>query len=240
MQDEKNWPVVILCGGKGTRMWPLTEEVPKSLIKIGDKAILWHIMKRYASCGHSNFILCLGHMKEKIIDYFSNLENRELGWTINFVDTGLDAMKSERVAKVREYVKTDNFFLTFSDDLSSVQIPDLVNFHLDKQKLVTLTSVPLYSQFGVLELNEHEVLSFKEKPRLPNYWINGGFYVCSGKLFDYLHLGELEGEVLGHLASQRQISAFRHEGFWKCMNTSKEAIEFNKIVESGEVPWKNW
>jgi len=240
VKDTSNWPVVILCGGKGTRMWPLTEEVPKPLIRIGDRAILWHLMKRYSTFGHKNFILCLGHMKEKIVEYFSQPENKE-DWNINFIDTGLNSLKAERVIKIKDLIITDNFFLSFADDLSSVNIPDLVNFHLDKQKIITLTSVPLYSQFGVLEINNgYEVHSFKEKPRINEYWINGGFYVCNKKLFDFLHLGELEGEVLSNLASKKEVAAFKFEGFWKCMNTSKEAIEFNKLFDSQETPWKNW
>ena len=233
--------VVILCGGKGTRMWPLTSETPKPLIKIGGKAILWHLMKKYSSHGHHDFILCLGHLQNMIKDYFNQPENREPNWNITFIDTGLDTTKSERIAKVKNHLTEENFLLAYGDDLSSVDINQLVDFHHQKNNIVTLTSAPLYSQFGILETNEnHEVQSFREKPRLKEYWINGGFYACNKKVFDYLHLGEFEDEVLKQLATESQVRAFKFEGFWKCMNSSKDAIEFNKLFESNQMPWKNW
>lgn len=241
MEDTKNWPVVILCGGKGTRMWPLTSEIPKPLINIGDKAVMWHLMKKYSASGYKNFILCLGHMGDKIREYFENPENRESNWNIIMVDTGKDVDKSKRVEAVKKYIKTDNFLVTYGDDLSAVDVEELVKFHIEKNKVVTLTSVPLYSQFGVLDINEnYEVKRFREKPRLNEYWINGGFYVFNKKIFDILHFGELEDEVMKNLAEKREVASFKFEGFWKCMNTSKDAISFNKMYESGDTPWINW
>jgi glucose-1-phosphate cytidylyltransferase len=235
------WPVVILCGGKGTRMWPLTSETPKPLINIGEKAALWHLMKKYSAHGHNHFILCLGHLKEKIIDYFSQSENIDPNWKIDFIDTGLDTPKSERIAKVKSLINTDNFFLNYGDDLSAVEIEHLTDFHLAGNNIVTLTSIPLYSQFGVIEIDDnHQVKQFREKPRLQEYWINGGFYICNKSVFDYLHLGDFEDTVLKNLAQEEKVRAFKYEGFWKCMNTSKDAIEFNKLHSSGEIPWKNW
>ncbi len=233
--------VVILCGGQGLRMWPLTEETPKPLIEIGGKAILWHIMKRYASYGHTDFILCVGHKGEKILEYFESREHREPGWNIRCVDTGRESKKAERIAGVKEFITGDQFLLSYGDDLSSVDVNAVIAFHNQQQKMVTLTSAPLYSEFGILEINnKHEVQHFREKPRIPEYWINGGFYVCSRDVFNFLHLGEFEDEVLKHLAAERQVAAFEFEGFWKAMNTGKDATEFNLLFDSGNPPWKNW
>ncbi|MBI2573092.1 NTP transferase domain-containing protein [Candidatus Woesearchaeota archaeon] len=239
-QDDRSaWPVVLLCGGKGTRMWPLTEDVPKPLIPIGGKPILWHIMDRYSSYGYTHFIVCLGHMKEKIRSYFANPANINPTWKIELVDTGEESSKSERIAQVKHLIKTDHFLLSYGDDLSSVDINHVVDTHLSRGKMVTLTSVPLHSEFGVLELDDkHHVRSFREKPRLSEYWINGGFYVCNKQVLSNLEGGEFEDVVLKKLAAAGEVTAYKFEGFWKCMNTSKEAIEFNKMWDEGKVLWK--
>ncbi|MEK6809719.1 MAG: sugar phosphate nucleotidyltransferase [Nanoarchaeota archaeon] len=233
--------VVILCGGKGTRMGSLTAETPKPLLKIGDKAVLWHLMKRFSAFGYNEFILCLGYLGEQIKDYFSQKENQEDKWKIHFVDTGLESTKSERISKVQPLIDGDHFLLSYGDDLSAVDVPALVNFHLRNNKTVTLTSVPLHSQFGVLELNEYQhVKKFREKPRLAEYWINGGFYVCNKQVLQHLHIGEFEDKVLPELAEQGEVIAFKFEGFWKSMNTNKDVLEFKQLLESGAMPWKNW
>jgi len=232
--------VVILCGGKGTRMGSLTKETPKPLLKIGDKAVLWHLLKRFSNFGYSEFILCLGYLGDQIKEYFSQ-EGREKNWKIHFVDTGLESTKSERIQKVQHLITEEHFLLSYGDDLSAVNVPSLVEFHRRNHKTVTLTSVPLHSDFGVLELNEkNHVKKFREKPRLSEYWINGGFYVCSTQVFKHLHLGEFEEKVLPELAEKEEVIAFKFEGFWKSMNTNKDVIEFNQLVEAGKMPWKNW
>ena len=233
--------VVILCGGKGTRMGSLTKETPKPLLKIGGRAVLWHLMKRFSSFGHNEFILCLGYLGDQIKDYFSQKENMEERWKINFVDTGLESSKSERIMKVQHLINGKNFLLSYGDDLSAVDVPALTSFHLQHGKAVTLTSVPLHSEFGVLELDEHHhVKKFREKPRLSEYWINGGFYVCSQEVLKHLHKGEFEEKILPELAGKEEVVAFKFEGFWKSMNTNKDVIEFNQMVETGKMPWKNW
>lgn len=233
--------VVILCGGKGTRMGSLTAETPKPLLKIGDKAVLWHLLKRFSNFGHNEFILCLGYLGDQIKQYFSQEENREDSWKIHFVDTGLESKKSERILKVQHLIKGDQFLLSYGDDLSAVPVPELINFHLQNSKMVTLTSVPLHSEFGVLELNQqNHIKKFREKPRLSEYWINGGFYVCDKEVLTYLHRGEFEDQVLPLLAEKEEVIAFKFEGFWKSMNTNKDNIEFNQLVEQGKMPWKNW
>jgi len=233
--------VVILCGGKGTRMGSLTTETPKPLLKIGDKAVLWHLMKRFSTYGYHDFILCLGYLGDQIKDYFSQKENREESWNIHFCDTGLESTKSQRIMKVQHLIKGEHFLLSYGDDLSAVDVPALVNFHLRSNKMITLTSVPLHSQFGVLELNEHQhVKKFREKPRLAEYWINGGFYVCNQQVLQHLPTGEFEDKVLPELAEKEEVIAFKFEGFWKSMNTNKDVLEFKQLVESGKTPWKNW
>ena len=233
--------VVILCGGKGTRMGSLTTETPKPLLKVGDKAVLWHLLKRFSSFGHNEFILCLGYLGDQIQEYFSQTENREKNWKIHFVDTGLESTKSERIMKIQHLITEENFLLSYGDDLSAVDVPALTNFHLQHGKAVTLTSVPLYSNFGVLELNEkNQVKKFREKPRLSEYWINGGFYVCNKEVLQHLHKGEFEEKVLPELANREEVVAFKFEGFWKSMNTNKDVLEFNQLVEQSKTPWKNW
>ena len=233
--------VVILCGGKGTRMGSLTQETPKPLLKIGDKAVLWPFIKRFSHFGHSEFILCLGYLGDQIKDYFSQEGNLEKSWKIHFMDTGLESNKSGRIMKIQHLLNGENFLLSYGDDLSAVDVPALLDFHLRNRKMVSLTSVPLHSQFGVLELNEHNhVKKFREKPRLSEYWINGGFYVCNQDVLQHLHKGEFEDRVLPELAEQEEVIAFKFEGFWKSMNTNKDVIEFNQMVEAGKMPWKNW
>lgn len=233
--------VVILCGGKGTRMWPLTETRPKPMIPIGEKPLLWHLMKVYSHYGHKEFILCLGHMAGVIKNYFSDQKNIEEDWKIIFVDTGLDSSKSERISKVKDYIKEESFLLAYGDDIAQININQAIEFHEKNSKLITLTAPPLFSQFGVLELNENsEIIYFKEKPRLENYWFNGGFFVVNKKIFDYLSLGELENEVFEKLAQEKQIQAFKLDGYWQCMNTSKEAMELNQLWKNGNAPWKIW
>ena len=230
--------VVILCGGEGTRLREYTEKIPKPLVEIGNKPILWHIMKYYSQHGFNDFVLCLGYKGEKIREYFN--ENKE-NWNINFVDTGLDSNKAERIKKIKKFIKEDNFFVAYGDDLSDVGINKLLKFHKEKNKIVTLTTINPISQFGILEFNENdEIINFKEKPKL-NHWINGGFFVFNKKIFDYLkEKWDLEKETFGQLAKERQICAFKHNGFWKCMNTFKDTLELNEIWKNKKAPWRIW
>lgn len=250
--------VVILCGGKGTRLREYTEELPKPLVEIGGKPILWHIMKIYAHYGYNDFILCLGYKGEKIKEYFAQrhwkdhnftLQNNQLevhagkdeDWKITLVDTGQHSSKADRLLKIRDYITEDNFLVAYGDDVSDVDIAEVVEKHNQHQKIATLTAIPLHSEFGVLETNENnEIITFKEKPRLEQLWFNGGFFVFNRKIFDYLNKGELENEVFESLAEERQIVSHHHEGFWKCMNTFKDAQELNERWEKGTAPWKVW
>ena len=183
----------------------------------------------------------MGYLGEQIEEYFSDPENREKEWKIRFANTGLESTKSERIKKVEHLITGENFLLSYGDDLSAVDLPTLTQFHLRHNKMVTLTSIPLHSDFGILELNEqNHVKKFREKPRLLEYWVNGGFYVCDKEVFKHLHLGEFEEKVLPELAEKEEVVAFKFEGFWKSMNTNKDVIEFNQMFEKGDSPWKNW
>jgi glucose-1-phosphate cytidylyltransferase len=230
--------VVILCGGEGARLSEYTVNIPKPLIEIGGKPIIWHIMKIYSHYGHDDFILCLGYKGEKIKEYFHN--NHEFK-KITFVDTGLKSNKADRLRKVKKFIDDENFLLAYGDDVSNVDINNVVEFHKKSKKIVTITTVNLISQYGILKINEkNEIIEFKEKPIL-NYWINGGFFVLNKKIFDYIKDGvELEDDVFRELAKKRQICAFKHKGFWKSMNTLKDMKELNDIWKSGEIPWKIW
>ncbi len=226
--------VVILCGGKGTRLSEYTEEIPKPLVMVGNKPILYHVMSLYAYFGHKDFILCVGYKGEKIRDYFKN--NKE--WNIEIVDAGEDANKAKRLAGAKDRIKGNTFLLSYGDDLCDADINKVIEFHKKNGKIVTLTAVPLISPFGILEVNgKNEVTSFKEKPKL-SHWMNGGFYVMERKIFNYMKPGyDLEKEVFEDIARERQIAAFKHDGFWKSMNTLKDVIELNELHDKGVAPW---
>ncbi len=225
--------VVVLCGGKGTRLSEYTEEIPKPLIEIGSKPILWHLVQMYKGFGHKDFIFCLGYKGEKIKEFFNN----EKDVNIKFADTGLETNKAERILKVKHLIKDDDFFVTYGDDLSDVNLSKLYQFHKKNKKIVTLTAVNLESPFGILELKNNEVIGFREKPKL-SHFMNGGFYVFNKKIFNYVKKGyDLEKDVLRDAAKANQIAAFKHKGFWKSMNTLKDVIELNELYQKGHLKW---
>tara|TARA_Y100000310_G_C20565056_1_gene755063 strand:- start:80 stop:775 length:696 start_codon:yes stop_codon:yes gene_type:complete len=228
---------VILCGGEGTRLKELTESIPKPLVEIGGKPILWHIMKTYAHFGFNDFVLCLGYKGEMITDYFKNDNN---GWKIEFVDAGAKTNTGGRIKKVEEYIKDDRFLATYGDGLADIDLKGLVEFHNSKGKIATMTCVNPLSQFGVLDIAEDLVLGFKEKPPL-NQWINGGFFVFEKKIFEFLEEDSvLEKEPFEKLASLKEIAAFKFEKYWDCMDTFKDMQTMNKLWKDGVAPWKVW
>lgn len=213
----------------------LTEAIPKPLAIVGEKPVLWHIMKIYSSHGFDEFVLCLGHKGEKIREYFKENNNEE--WGIEFVETGLDASKSQRLAKVDGLVG-ERFFVAYGDDLADINIKELLKFHGEKKMTATVTAVRLESPFGIINISNAGVVeSFEEKPVL-DHWINGGFMVFTDKIFDYLKLGELEQEVFKKLVGEKQLNAFRHFGKWKTMNTLKDNAELNELWKNGRAFWK--
>ena len=231
--------VAILCGGKGERLREHTETIPKPLVEIGGKPILWHIMKIYSHYKFYSFILCLGYKGEKIKEYF-NKGNKE-NWNIEFADTGLNTNTGGRVKKIEKYIKTDDFLVTYGDGVSDINIKELIEFHEKHGKIATMTCPMLRSNFGVLDIDENNmVINFKEKPFL-NMWVNGGFFVFKRKIFDYLDENSiLEKEPMERLAKDRELVSFRHIGFWEGMDTYKDTRILNEMVEKGKAKWMVW
>ncbi|MFN3484192.1 MAG: glucose-1-phosphate cytidylyltransferase [Planctomycetota bacterium] len=253
-------PVVILCGGMGTRLREETEFKPKPLVTIGDMPILWHIMKIYGRYGFREFILCLGYKGHLIKEFFLNYPwmandvtlhlrgHRKIvheihppeDWQITFADTGLYTPTGGRVARIRRYVKSEDFCVTYGDGLANVDLDRLVAFHRAKKKIATLTAVHPMSPFGVIESEDGLARSFKEKPRLEGL-INGGFFVFNRKIFDYLTEDSvLEEEPLRTLAGRGQLAVYEHKDFWMCMDTFKDVERLNRMWAEGRRPWVVW
>jgi glucose-1-phosphate cytidylyltransferase len=229
--------VLILAGGKGSRMNEETEIKPKPLIEIGERPILWHVMKIYAQSGFFDFVVLTGYKSHMIVDYFD--ENPEKEWNIEFLDTGLETKKAQRIKMAEHLITEDNFFVAYGDDLSDIDPGKIIDYHNSHGKMVTLAAIPLESNFGVVELtNDNSVRRFREKPKIDGYWINGGFFCFKREILGYLNNeDELEDEVFKMLAQKDEIKAIKHDGFWKCMNTKKEYQEFNKLYKENIAPW---
>lgn len=261
-------PVMILCGGRGTRLREVTELLPKPMVPIGGLPIVWHIMKCYAAFGVRRFILCLGYKKEEFIDFFLNyrartadmtltLGNRpqvtfhggenEADWEVTLVNTGEDTKTGGRVLSASRYLKAEdeNFFLTYGDGVADVDISGLYRSHLHSGKLLTITAVHPEGRFGELELDGDDICNFSEKPlRRPGY-INGGFMVASREIIDRYLAGQpdrfFEAEPMAAIASDGEMRAFCHEDFWQCMDNPREYTLLNNLWNSGAAPWtKFW
>lgn len=225
----------MLCGGKGSRLLPITEKIPKPLFHIGDKPILWHIMKTYARYGHKDFVLLIGYKGDMIKDYFSKQENTEPDWNVSFIDTGLDTTKGDRLRMAKDHIKDDNFILAYADDLSDVDINKVIDMHMKNEKIVTITSVRVKSRFGILDLHENnEVKGFVEKPVL-DQWMSAGYIVLNKRIFDFMQPGKNETDAFADLAPQGLVQAFKHMGFWKTMNNIQDGNELNDMWTSGEL-----
>lgn len=232
--------LVILAGGLGTRISEETKIKPKPMINIGNKPIIWHLMKIYSHYGIKHFIICLGYkgliLKDKIQKY-QKTEN----WKIDFVDTGKNTMTGGRIKRIQKYLKNDkNFCLSYGDGLCNVNINKLINFHKSKNKIATLTAVKQNNRFGILSIkNNNIVQSIKEKPV---EFINGGFFVLSNKVFKYLKSDKtiFEKDCLPILSKKRQLVSFKHNSFWACMDTMRDKKELNKIWKSKDNAWKVW
>jgi glucose-1-phosphate cytidylyltransferase len=227
---------VILCGGRGTRLGEQGKSIPKALVEIGGRPVLWHLLNLYAHQGVNEFILCLGYLGEEIRQYFSDQDNE---WKIKAVDTGLDTNTGGRLKLVEKHLRDEkSFHVTYGDGLADIDIQALTAFHTTHGRLATVTAVRPRSSFGLLQMDcDGVVTDFLEKP-LMNDWVNGGFFVFERAIFDYLNEESvLECEPLQQLAKERRIVAYRHPGFWKCLDTYKDRLEFNRMWESGEVGW---
>ncbi len=229
---------VILCGGKGTRLGEHGKTIPKGLIKIGDEPILSHLMRYYSAYGFRDFIFCLGFLGDKIKNHF--FEKPVENCVTHFVDTGLETNTGGRLQQIKDFIAEDeDFCVTYGDGLSDVNLKMLVDFHKIHGKIATLTAVHPFSNFGLIKLtNDNFVSEFQEKPRLKE-WVNGGFFVFNRKIFNYLTDDcVLEREPFERLAAENQLMAFKHKGFWKCMDTFKDNLEFNQLWDKGNPAWK--
>lgn len=251
MSEPTPIPVVILCGGKGTRLGELGKLRPKPLVPVGALPIVWHIMKGYSALGHKRFILCLGHKGELIQEFFTRgtiggekaceEDPVEPDWKITFADTGEETGTSGRVLRIEPHVAAaERFFLTYGDGVSNVSLEDLLAFHLQMGKVATVTGVRPETTFGIIQEEGGVVTAFAEKPKL-NVIINGGFFVMERSVFRYLDPdGPLEGEPMRRITQERQLAVFRHEGFWQCMDNQKEVERLNTLWAVGDRPWATW
>lgn len=255
--------VVIFAGGRGTRIAEESQLRPKPMVEIGGKPILWHIMKSYAAYGHTEFIICLGYKGWMIKEYFANyflhnadmtidLANNQIEFhnnnaepfKITLVDTGLDTMTAGRLQRVLPYTKGEPFMLTYGDGLCDVNINELIDYHNKMGKVCTMTSIQATSRFGVINMQADGLIdAFEEKPAESGTWINGGFFVVNPEIKNYLQ-GDMtdimwEKDPMDGMAKDKQITAFKHNGFWKCMDTLREKEEFEAMWEQNP-KWKNW
>lgn len=257
-------PVVILCGGLGTRLREETEYRPKPMVEIGGKPILWHIMKIYASQGFKNFILCLGYKGNVIKDYFLNYEilnsdfSIELGnhqsisvhkkhdekdWKVTLADTGTKTLKGARIKKIEKYVENETFMLTYGDGLAHININDLISFHQKHDKIGTLTGVRPPSRFGEMEIKDNRVVSFTEKPQISEGFINGGYFVFNKDIFDYLSEDEncdFEIGPLEKVANDGELMVYHLNNEWACMDTIRDTTYLNNLWKSNNAFWKIW
>jgi glucose-1-phosphate cytidylyltransferase len=256
--------VVILCGGLGTRLREETEYRPKPMVNIGNKPILWHIMKIYAHYGFQEFILCLGYKGEMIKEYFYHYEvfnsdftlelgcqksleihNRpaEEGWRITLADTGQKALKGARLKRIQKYLSADQFMLTYGDGVGNINIPALLKFHQRHGKLATVTGINPAARFGELKIQGDQVESFREKQRAGERLSSGGFFVFNKGIFDYLcedDACDLEVGPLEKIASEGQLMVYKHQGFWSCMDTLRDVEYLNTLWEENKAAWKVW
>ena len=256
--------VVIFAGGLGTRIAEETDARPKPMVEIGGKPILWHIMKIYSHYGFNDFIICLGYkgylIKEYFMNYFlhnsdiridlgnNNMEvlgTRSESFNVTLVDTGLNTKTAGRLQQVKKYIGKEDFMLTYGDGVSNVNIRELVKFHRKNNKIVTVTAVQPDARFGGMDvINDGTVNSFREKIKSDTNWINGGFFVLKSEVFNYLKrdMSNImwEDEPLEKLTEDRQLAAYKHKGFWKCMDALRDKIELNNLWENNNAPWKTW
>ena len=253
---------VILAGGYGTRISEETDNIPKPMIRIGHKPILWHIMKMYSTHGITDFVICCGYKGYVIKEYFSNYflhmsdvtfsmkknqmkvhHERSEPWTVTLVDTGENTMTGGRIRRIEQYIKNDEAFcLTYGDGVSNINITELINFHKQQQTLATLTAVYPPARFGALEISNGKVNSFIEKPQGDGNRINGGFFVLSPKVIDLIDGDSTvwEQKPMEVLATQGEMSAFDHDGFWQPMDTLRDKNYLEELWASENAPWKIW
>lgn len=255
--------VVILAGGFGTRISEESHLKPKPMIEIGGRPILWHIMKIYSHYGYNDFIICCGYkgyvIKEYFADYYLHCsdvtfdftdDNKMIihnnvaePWKVTIVDTGTKTQTGGRVKRIEKYIDNETFLLTYGDGVSNVDINKLVEFHNNQNKIVTITAIQPGGKFGVLEIDDnHNITDFSEKSKEDGGWINGGFMVMKPEIFDLIDGDDtiLERKPLEELSATKELSAYKHTGFWQCMDTQRDKAYLETIWEGGNAPWKIW
>jgi glucose-1-phosphate cytidylyltransferase len=263
--QKNNIPVVILCGGKGTRLKEETEMIPKPLVRIGDKPILWHIMKLYSAYGFRHFILPVGYKGEKIKEYFLNYNalrgdftidfedgqrkiiphtSIEDTWKVTIVDTGLNTETGARIKRIKPYITSETFLLTYGDGVSDINVNKLLKFHLTQGTTATVTGVHPPARFGEIAIKNKLAVGFWEKQQLRQGYINGGFFALNKNVFNFLKGDDpyvnFERDILPKIAKSRELSVFCHSGFWQCMDTLRDMEYLNEIWATGNIPWKIW
>ncbi len=252
---------VILAGGLGTRLAEETVLRPKPMVEVGGMPLLWHIMKHYGSFGICDFVICLGYKGYMIKEYFANYflhqsdvtidlasnkvevhQNRVEPWRVTLVDTGEQTMTGGRLKRIRPYLDTEDFCMTYGDGLGNVDISALVDFHRSHGRLATVTATQPAGRFGALEVTGDKVISFREKPQGDDAWINGGFFVLSPKVIDYIDDDSTtwEGDPIARIASDDQLRAWFHKGFWQPMDTLRDKNHLETLWSDGRAPWKTW
>ncbi len=254
---------VILAGGLGTRLSEETKQIPKPMVRIGDKPIIWHIMKGYSQYGYNDFIICLGYKGYALKEWFANyfLHNNDITidvrnnkieihedvnepWKVTLVETGLHSQTGSRIKQVQKYIGNERFMLTYGDGVSDVNINDLISHHQESGKMLTVTAYKPKGKFGSLNIDSTDsVYSFTEKPAGDGMWINAGFFVCEPELFEYLSIDSsciFEKEPMEKIAGDGKMQAFRHSGFWRPMDTLRDNLELNEMWNQGNAPWKIW
>jgi glucose-1-phosphate cytidylyltransferase len=250
---------VILCGGLGTRLSEETHLKPKPMVEIGNKPIVWHIMKKYENFGFNDFILALGYKGDHVKDYFVNYNLRtsdfhintlkgridlktspKEDWNVSLINTGLHTFTGGRLLRLKENI-SETFMLTYGDGVCDVNLSELVKFHKSHGKIATVTSVRPPARFGDMKIEKNKVVKFKEKPQTETGWINGGYFIFEPQIFDYLKDDNtiLEQEPLENLSKDGQLMAYKHHGFWQCMDTIRDRDYLNNKIEKGETPWLN-
>ncbi len=255
--------LVILAGGLGTRISEATHLMPKPLIEIGGRPIIWHIMKIYAAHGINEFVICCGYKGYMIKEYFANyylhnsdmtidlsdnsmeiLNNQSESWKITLVDTGLQTMTGGRVKRIQKYIGNEPFLLTYGDGVGDINITETIEQHKNSGKLFSITAYKPEGRFGALDIvDDNQVQSFLEKPKGDGAWINAGFFVCEPGVFDYLSGNDyeiFEREPLEKIAAAGQMRAYKHHGFWKPMDTLRDSKELNAMWDNETAPWKIW
>jgi len=251
--------VILLAGGFGTRLSEYTETIPKPMVTVGGRPILWHIMNRYAEFGHKDFYVALGYRAEVVKEYFlhyrslnadfsvdlssgtiTSHQTDDVDWNVTLVHTGLESMTGGRVKRLQRFIGDEPFMLTYGDGVANIDLKGLLDFHKSHGKMVTVTAVHPGARFGELNIENEKVESFQEKPQMGQGWVNGGFFVIQPEFFEMIGGDDtiLERDPMEKAAHMGELMAFRHEGFWQCMDTKRDRDLLEELWQSGDAPWR--